>query len=169
MTTTPHATASAVGAPPAVRPPGRLALALHRLPLPLYRHGGGWLLGRTFVLITHAGRKTGRRYQTLAMPLTYDPETREVVVCSAWGADAGWLRNIRARPALQVELGRERYVPERRFLTEDESVAAALEFRRRHPLRLRLAAAILGWGDLGSEAALRDFVRGRPFVSFRPR
>jgi hypothetical protein len=29
-------------------------------------------------------------------------------------------------------------------------------------------ATILGWGDLGSEAVVRDVVRERPFVAFRP-
>jgi hypothetical protein len=35
-------------------------------------------------------------------------------------------------------------------------------------LRLRLFAKILGWGDLSSEAAVRQLVRGRPFILFRP-
>jgi hypothetical protein len=47
-------------------------------------------------------------------------------------------------------------------------VVVALEFRRRHPWRSAILAAILGWGDLGDETAVREFVRGRPFVSFRP-
>ena len=38
--------------------PGRLVLAVFRLPLVLYRHGGGWLLGTTFMLLVHAGRTT---------------------------------------------------------------------------------------------------------------
>jgi hypothetical protein len=33
---------------------------------------------------------------------------------------------------------------------------------------LRLFATILGWGDINSEPAMREFVRTRPFVSFRP-
>jgi hypothetical protein len=69
---------------------------------------------------------------------------------------------------LQIEIGRESYVPRQRFLSEDESAAVVAEFRRRHPWRVRLFAAILGWGDLSSEAAVREFVRTRPFVSFRP-
>ncbi len=139
-----------------------------RLPLPLYQRGWGWLLDHTFLLITHQGRKTGKRRETVAMALLYEPETREVVVCSAWGANSDWIRNIRVRPALQIQIGREVYVPEQRFLSEDESVAVAVGFRRRHPGRLRLLGAMLGWGDLGSEAAVREFVRTRPFVSFRP-
>jgi deazaflavin-dependent oxidoreductase (nitroreductase family) len=139
-----------------------------RMPLPLYRRGGGWLLDHTFLLITHAGRKTGKRRETVVMALRYDPQTREAVVCSAWGSNTDWIRNIRAQPALQIQIGRESYTPEQRFLSEDESAAVAVEFRRRHPVRSRMLAAILGWGDLGSEAAVRDFVRSRPFVSFRP-
>lgn len=148
--------------------PGRLALAVMRTPLPLYHRGWGWLLDHTFLLITHEGRKTRRRRETVAMALTYDPETREVVVCSAWGPNTDWIRNVRAHPALQIQIGREAYMPEQRFLSEEESVAVAIEFRRRHPWRSRLLAAILGWGDLSSEAAVRDFVSTRPFVSFRP-
>ena len=89
------------------RQPGRLALALMRMPRVLYRRGSGWMLGRTFLLITHVGRKTGRRRETVVMALAYDRATREAVVCSAWGPDAEWVRNLRAHPALQIQIGRE--------------------------------------------------------------
>jgi deazaflavin-dependent oxidoreductase (nitroreductase family) len=139
-----------------------------RLPRPLYHRGWGSLLGHTFLLITHVGRKTGEPHETVAMALTYDPERQEAVVCSAWGPNTQWMRNLHAHPALRIQIGRETYVPEQRFLSEDEAVAVALEFRERHPWRLRLFAAILGWGDLSSEAEVRELVRARPFVSFRP-
>jgi deazaflavin-dependent oxidoreductase (nitroreductase family) len=139
-----------------------------RTPRPLYRNGWGWLLGHTFLLVTHKGRKTGKRRETVAMALTYDPDTREAVIFSAWGPNTEWMRNLRAHPALQIQIGRDTYVPEQHFLSEDEAVAVALEFRRRHPWRLRLFAVILSWGDLSTEPAMRDFVRSRPFVSFRP-
>ncbi len=148
--------------------PGRLALTVFRLPLPLYRRGWGWLLGNTFLLVTHAGRKTGKLHSTAAMALSYDRVTHEAVICSVWGENTDWIRNIRARPALRIQIGRESFAPEQRFLTEDESFTVAVEFRRRHPWRLRLLALILGWGDLRSDAAVRDFVHTRPFVSFRP-
>jgi hypothetical protein len=34
-------------------------------------------------------------------------------------------------------------------------------------VRLRILAAVVGWGDLSNEAAVREFVRNRPFVRFR--
>jgi deazaflavin-dependent oxidoreductase (nitroreductase family) len=149
------------------RQPGRLALAVFRLPPLLYRRGWGWLLGDTFLLPVHAGRKTGKRYSTVAMVLRYEPHTREAVICSAWGQDADWIRNIRARPALQAQIGRQSFTTQQRFLSPDESLAVLAEFRHRHPHRSRLLASVLGWGDLGSDAAARGFVSTRPFVSLR--
>jgi deazaflavin-dependent oxidoreductase (nitroreductase family) len=148
--------------------PGRVALWFMRLPRPLYHRGWGRLLGHTFLLIAHEGRKTGKRRETVAMALTYDPETQEAVVCSAWGPNTEWIRNLRAHPALQVQIGRETFIPEQLFLSDEEAVAVATAFRDHHPRRLRLFATILDWGDLTSEEAVREFVRDRPFVSFRP-
>ena len=143
-------------------------MAVFRLPLPLYRRGWGGLLGHTFLFLVHAGRKTGKPHSTVAMVLRYDRRTHEAVICSAWGRDADWVRNIRARPALQVQIGRESFTPQQRFLSEEESLAVVAGFRRRHLWRLRLITSVLGWGDLRSDTAARDFVRTRPFVSFRP-
>jgi hypothetical protein len=56
--------------------PGRLALAVMRIPRPLYRRGFGRFLGHTFLVVTHQDRKSGKRHETVAMALTYDPETR---------------------------------------------------------------------------------------------
>jgi deazaflavin-dependent oxidoreductase (nitroreductase family) len=168
MTATPHARHATRPLLGLRRQPGRLALAAMRLPRPLYHRGWGRLLGHTFLLITHQGRKTGKRRETVAMALTYDPETQEAVVFSAWGPNTEWIRNLQAHPALQIQIGHETYVPEQHFLDEDEAVAVGTAFREQHPWRLRLFATILGWGDLRTEAAMRELVRNRPFVSFRP-
>ena len=54
------------------------------------------------------GRKTRKRRETVAMALTYDPGTREAIVCSAWGLNTEWIRNLRAHPLpVEVELGDE--------------------------------------------------------------
>jgi deazaflavin-dependent oxidoreductase (nitroreductase family) len=150
------------------RQPGRLALAIFRMPLPLYRAGLGWLLGHVFLLVTHAGRKTGKPYATTAMVLSHDKGSGEVVVCSVWGRQTDWIRNLRAHPALEVRIGRDSFVPQQRFLTTDQSFAIATDFRGRHPWRMRLISRVLGLADLRSDAAVREFVSTRPFVAFRP-
>jgi hypothetical protein len=139
-----------------------------RLPLALYRRGWGSLLGHTFLLLVHVGRKSGTIYSSVAMALTYDRITQEAVICSVWDEGADWVRNIRVRPALQARIGRESFAPKQRFLNEDERFDVAGEFRRRHPWRLRLLTLIFGWDDLRSDAAVRAFVRSRPFVALRP-
>jgi deazaflavin-dependent oxidoreductase (nitroreductase family) len=148
--------------------PGRLALAVFRLPVVLYRHGWGRLLGHAFVHLVHVGRRTGQQHSTVAMVLASDPVTHRVVICSAWGPDTDWVRNLKTGPASRVDIGRESFTPSHRFLTQDEAVAVGEQFRARHPRRLRLLSRILGWGDLSTDQALRDFVASRPFVELAP-
>ena len=93
------------------------------MPIGLYRLGLGWLLGHQFLLLTHAGRRTGRVRQTALKVLRYDPETGESVVASAWGPTADWYRNVRARPALAVRTAHDRFVPEQRLLPPAEAFA----------------------------------------------
>jgi deazaflavin-dependent oxidoreductase (nitroreductase family) len=118
-------------------------------------------------MLVHAGRTTGRPHAMTAMVLRYDAVTHEAVICSGWGPGTDWMRNIRARPALEVRIGRESFRPQHRFLSEDESVDVCLEFCLRHPGRLRIVRPLFGW-DLRSEQAVREFVRTHPFVAFRP-
>jgi deazaflavin-dependent oxidoreductase (nitroreductase family) len=150
------------------RRPGRLALALMRMPLRAYRHGAGWMTGRTFIEFTHVGRRTGQAYEAVAMVLRYDEATREAVICAAWGPETDWYRNLRAGATPKAQLGRDVFTPRHRFLTEDEAVDVAIAFRRAHPHRLRLLSTVLGWGDLREGAEVHEFVRGHPFVAFRP-
>ena len=150
------------------RRPGRLALAVMRMPLRAYRHDAGWLLGHTFVEFTHVGRKTGRAHDAVAMVLHRDATSGEIVVCAAWGPRTDWFRNLQAGPPLAARIARESFVPRCRFLTDDEASDIVRQFRRAHPHRLRLLAAVLGLGRLDSDRSVREFVRTHPFVAFRP-
>ena len=161
--------------PPSTRPllglrqvPGRLALALFRLPLRAYRHGAGWLFGHTFLAFTHLGRTSALPHQAVAMVLRYDPASQEAVICAAWGPKTDWYRNLRKRPATEVRIGRTAYPPEQRFLDTAEAFEVAVQFRREHPHRLRLISTLLGWGNLSTDDRLRAFLGSHPFVAFRP-
>ncbi|MBK5287878.1 MAG: hypothetical protein JJE46_05355 [Acidimicrobiia bacterium] len=50
------------------------------MPLRLYRHGWGWLLGHTFLLLVHVGRETGKPHDTVAMTLSYDRDHHEAAI-----------------------------------------------------------------------------------------
>jgi hypothetical protein len=102
------------------------------------------------------------------MVLRYDAATQEAVIFSAWGPHTDWIRNLRAHPALKVQLGRREYVPVHRFLDADEAFRVAAAFIARHPWRLRLARLVVGWPDLADDEVLRQFISTRPFVAFKP-
>ena len=74
-----------------------------------YRLLGWRLLGRTVLLLTTTGRRSGLRRTTA---LHYQLHGNATVVCAS---NAGrrtppaWLLNIRANPQVQVQRGRERY------------------------------------------------------------
>ena len=87
------------------RKPGRLAVAVFRLPLKAYQHNAGPAVGRTFVMFTHVGRKTGQPHQTVAMVLRDNTATGEAVICAGWGPHTDWYRNLQAHPAVKVQLG----------------------------------------------------------------
>jgi deazaflavin-dependent oxidoreductase (nitroreductase family) len=150
------------------RRPGRLALAVFRLPLKAYQHGVGPAVGRTFLAFTHVGRRTGRTYQTVAMVLRHDQGSGEAVIVAGWGPDTDWYRNLQAHPAVRVKLGGRTFTPQHRFLGEEEAFDVVGQFRREHPHRVRFFSTVLGWGDLRDDERVRDFIRTHPFVAFRP-
>lgn len=152
--------------PRALRALARLLAALHDRDL-------GWLLGHRFLLLTHLGRRTGRRRRTALEVVHRDRATGEVVVLCGFGRTADWYRNIRRTPAVEVVVARERFRPQQRFLGEDEAVAVLADYERRHrwvaPVVRRLLGGLLGRRYDGSAAARRELVRQLPLVAFRPR
>jgi deazaflavin-dependent oxidoreductase (nitroreductase family) len=92
-----------------------------RLPVVLYRIGMAEQLGRSTLLLTTRGRKTGRRRTT---PLNYLAEGDVTYVLSGSGLGSDWLRNLQADPHVQVQVGR------RRFDARAEMVTDPVEHRR---------------------------------------
>ena len=90
--------------------PGRLAVAVLRIPLALYRRGWGWMLGRTFCCsCTSAARPDGgtRPWPWCSLTTSHP----RLVICSAWGPGADWLRNLHAAPRAEILIGRDRFSP----------------------------------------------------------
>ena len=150
------------------RPSGALRLVF-RLPIYLYRLNLGWLIGYRGLLLIHLGRKSGLLRETVLEVLRYDPATRESVVLSGWGEKADWYRNIGVTPALEVQTGGERYVPEKRFLAPEENHTEITDYERRHPLAMRIFARVFGYPLGAMESVRREFASSLRLVAFRPR
>jgi len=149
------------------KPKGLLKWVL-TLPIYLYRWHLGWLVGHSFLMVTHLGRKTGRRRQTGLEVAHYDQATQECMVVAAYGEQADWYRNIQAQPALEVQVGSKRYPPVQRFLTFEETWAWLSAYQRQHPRRLRILLRVVGFPYDGSEEDLRAVAQSIRCVAFRP-
>lgn len=123
--------------------PNPVLARMFRLPALLYRFGLGWLLGKRFLALTHRGRKSGRLYRTVLEVISYEPDTRESIVVSAYGEGADWYRNLQTEPALRVQTGRLDYTPHQRFIDSSERARVAGIFCEEHPWEARLIPRVL--------------------------
>ncbi|HEX9133696.1 MAG TPA: nitroreductase family deazaflavin-dependent oxidoreductase [Ktedonobacteraceae bacterium] len=152
------------------RPPRKGLLWLwFKFPLTLYRLHLGWLLGHRRLLLTHQGRKTGRLRQTVLDLVRFDPVTKECLVFSMYGEQADWYQNIQAHPALEVQTGRDRFVPLHRVLPPAEAEAIMTAFWRQYPRGVRLGLRLLGFHYDETEANKQAILSSLRVVSFRPK
>ena len=152
--------------------PNRAVKTLLRLPASLYRANAGWILGHRFLCLTHRGRRTGRQYRTVLEVLAWQPAMREAVVISGFGRGANWYRNVLADGAVEVEIGRECWLPQARALAPGEAVDVLADYERRNrllsPVVRRLLSRLARVDYDGSPAARRAVVDALPLVAFRP-
>lgn len=161
------------GRPTPARPSRPLRWLL-RAPLRIYDWHLGWLLGHRFLRLTHRGRRSGRRYQTVLEVVGRDQKHGEYVVMAGFGRASDWYQNIQAGPeAAEIEIGREHFVPDLRVLDPDEAAATLASYERRNrlaaPIVRRVLGRLIGERYDGSEAARREVVRLLPMIGFRPR
>jgi deazaflavin-dependent oxidoreductase (nitroreductase family) len=132
----------------------------------------GWLLGHRFLLLTHIGRRSGRRRETVLEVVDYRPGGPEIVVVSAYGGAAGWLRNIQATRHTEIAIGKKHFFATYRILGQEEAIEVIRGYEHRNRLigpivRLGLGA-FLGWRYRGSESDRRRLVTQLPLIAFRP-
>jgi deazaflavin-dependent oxidoreductase (nitroreductase family) len=133
----------------------------------LWRIRLGWVTGHAFLVLTHVGRHTGRRYRTVLYVQRYNHRTCEATVISVWGPSQ-WFRNISVRPANQVEIGWQRYQPRQRFLTGEEIVELQKRFRARHRIIAWGQARLMGWPWPATDAQLHLLAKKLRGVAFSP-
>jgi deazaflavin-dependent oxidoreductase (nitroreductase family) len=154
------------------RPPGPVLRAVLRAPAMLYHRGLGGLLGERFLMVTHAGRRSRRRYDTVLEVVGRLPSSGEYVVLAGRGRSADWLRNVAAAGAQQVTVGRRRFRAAVRELGPDEAVAVLAGYERHNRLAAPVVRAVLsglvGWRYTGSDRDRRRLVGELPLVAFGP-
>ena len=146
---------------------------IFRGPAYLYRWHMGWLFGHRCLLLTHTGRRSGVRRQTVLEVVEYRKNGPECIVVNGFGRDSDWVRNIEAVPNEEVTVGSKHFAAVHRFLDEDEAVQVmrAYEHRNRFvaPIVRRGLSWIAGWPYHGSDNDRRKLVRQLALIAFRPR
>ena len=142
-------------------------------PVYLYRWRLGRLLGKRFLLLTHVGRRSGLRRQTVLEVMEYRKHGPEAVVMSGFGRGSNWLRNIEANHREEVTIGSQHFVAAHRFLSEDEAINVVRGYEQRNrlagPIVRRVLTGLLGWRYDRSDESRRRLVRQLPLLAFRPR
>ncbi len=152
-----------------LRNPRNLLLrAFLRTPLLLYRTPLRYLLGHWYLVVKHRGRRTGKDYSTVLDIQHIDKATGEIYVSSGWGQDADWWRNIKASPAVEVTIGRRRFVPAQRFLEPTEAYTIRRRVWRKHPIMSRISLFTTNYPSPKIDKDLRRWALDMPFVAFRP-
>lgn len=149
--------------------PNRLILLMLKGPRLIYNLNLGWLLGHRFLVVTHRGRKSGLIHQTPLEVVRYDKATKTSIVISAWGEKSDWYRNIIKTPALQIQTGRDRYVPEQRFLSTDETEHELERYVAHHGPSAKMLSRLFGVNFAESAEARRQFAESSRMVAFHPR
>ncbi len=148
-------------------------LYLFRAPVCLYRWRLGWLLGHRLLLLSHTGRRSGLRRQTVLEVVDYRKQGPDAVVVSAFGRDADWLRNIEAKPDEEVTIGTHHFAASHRFLSESEAMRVLRDYEHRNRLIAPVVRAglswVAGWPYRGQEDDRLRLVQQLPFVAFHPR
>jgi deazaflavin-dependent oxidoreductase (nitroreductase family) len=141
-----------------------------RLPIHLYHANLGWLLGRRFLMLTHTGRRTGKRHDTVLEIMAH--RGSEMIVMSAFGRNAHWLRNIQVNPDIHITTGSQSFAATFRILTQPEATAIMAEYEHRNRLAAPIIHAVLtrllGWSYDGSAQARSRLAAQLPFIAFRP-
>jgi deazaflavin-dependent oxidoreductase (nitroreductase family) len=135
-----------------------------RAPLVLYRLGLGGLMGKSTLILTTTGRRSG---QPRATPVNYWEASGVFYVIAGSGTHADWYRNLVAQPEVEVQVGRRRLRAVAAPLTEPREKAHALWlFGQRSP---GTAERYFGVPRGAPEEDLVALAAQRAVVAIRPR
>lgn len=128
-----------------VSPPKGISRFLYRLPIYMYRIGLGRLMGSRFLLLEHVGRRSGKLRQNVLEVVRWDKAAGTIYVVSAWGDKSDWLRNLRAHPAVTINVAGTRYSANAIPLARDESERELLDYAQRYPRAAKELSRLLGY------------------------
>jgi deazaflavin-dependent oxidoreductase (nitroreductase family) len=118
------------------------------------------------LLLTTKGRKSGLPRVT---PLQYEDVDGVIYIASARGAQADWVRNIRADPHVTVQIGARTFEAIAEPILDAPRIADFLELRlARHPKMIGALLRAEGLPRRHTRHDLEQFSQGKAVVALRP-
>jgi deazaflavin-dependent oxidoreductase (nitroreductase family) len=151
-----------------VHPPRGISRLGFRLPIWVYRHGLGGLLGKRFVCLTHTGRKTGRRRQVVLEVVRFDEDSGICIVAAGFGSQSDWVRNITGDPLIIFTIGSVTRYGLAERLSPQEAGEELASYAGRYPAAWRELVRFMGYRLDGTEEDLRALGQLIPMFRFRP-
>jgi len=150
--------------------PNRILKFFFKVPVILHKMGlGGWehLIGAQWMLITHTGRKSGKRYDSMVDVMDYDKATDTYYIEAAYGARADWYKNIQANSVFEAKVGRRKFKASAGALTTKGASEMLVQFYRSKPAYTRSVMAMAGM-KFKDEDELRILGKNLTLLAVKP-
>lgn len=149
--------------------PTGILRALLRAPILLYRWNLGWMLGGRFLLLSHTGRKSGLKRETVIEVVSYDKATGAYYVAAAWRDQSDWYRNLQQDPTVGVQVRNRSFPARAEEVATQEGEARLWDYARKHPTAFReLVMVMLGERMPPSKETCRKVAELVPVISLSP-
>jgi deazaflavin-dependent oxidoreductase (nitroreductase family) len=142
-----------------LKPPRGISRILFRAPIWLYKLNLGWLMGKRALKITHIGRISGKPRHVVLEVVKYEPSSETYYIAAGWGEQSDWVKNIRANPRVEVQVGRLKMDMVAEQLTPEQGEIVILDYAQRHPTAIKSLVRFMGYQLDGSEADFRELGR----------
>lgn len=140
-----------------------------RMPVWMYQHEMGWLLGKRFVMICHKGRRSGLSRQAVVEVVRHDQDADSYIVAVGFGEKTDWYQNLLAKPDASIQVGRRKIDIHARQLTPEEGGEELLDYARRHPALAKGLSRFMGIEVDGSDDDYRAAGEMLIFMELSPR
>jgi deazaflavin-dependent oxidoreductase (nitroreductase family) len=141
-----------------------------RLPILLYRLHLGWLLGERFLMLTHIGRRSGKRRRVVVEVVDHDKATDTYYVASGWGEKSDWFRNIQKNPEAAVHVGRRHLATLAERLSADDAAKRLVTYALEHPFAFGELSLFMAGERLNATPDDARRLAGKiPLVALRPK
>jgi deazaflavin-dependent oxidoreductase (nitroreductase family) len=114
--------------------PGRLLWAINRVPTCIFKLRLGRLFGSRFAMIIHRGRKSGAHHTVIIETADGSIDSGRLVYIVAYGTRAQWYKNLKASPAVSIEIAGKTYpAPRHEFLDKHATERAIATYWAKYP------------------------------------